>query len=190
MKKKVTSCVSKLPQQLEKSLDKKGVFLLAGKNGKVIHVYPHRLAYIDGRLNLIAEVCSLRGLNSFNVSEIAQFKKTRRKYEPNFTKKAVDHFMAQIRAVNGNEVRLVLKVVSGSNISLLPQYHYFRRPYVAANSQGDLIWGGWVEISPELFKWLYEIRSKINILDPESVRKAFQRYCQRLQAQDNLKKAG
>ncbi|MEI8345857.1 MAG: WYL domain-containing protein [Pseudomonadota bacterium] len=184
----------KLLTYIEKSLDGKEIFALKLENRRPLIVYPHRLAYIDGKLTLIAEDCTNRTLNYYNASEITYWKKkANSRYSPNFNTKAVDHFMAQIRAVNGNEVRLVLKVMAGTQQDLNNGHHYFRRPYVASNPQGDLIWGAWVEISPEFFDWLYKIRTKINILDPLSLRKAFERYCQRrskeVMPQNPLKKA-
>jgi hypothetical protein len=155
--------------------------------------FAHKAVFIEGELCLVGEDCNDRCLVYFNILELNDLKvDIDTKYMPNYSSIEVNDFIAAIRAVSGQEERLVLKIVSSDNVDLRPTYQFLGNPYVTTNMNGDLIWAASVEKSDELFEWLLSINDHIEILDPSALKQEFLDYCQQKleNLEDDYKKAG
>jgi hypothetical protein len=155
-------------------------------------IWPHKVVFIDGKLTLIAEDIMDRCLVSFNIVELDSCLLLEKKnYHPNFALSETDDFVSAIRAVSGNEMRLILKVNSPEKVNLTPPYHFLANPYVTVNSEGEFIWAASVEVSDELYLWLTEMKDQIEILDPPEIRQKFQEFVHQLEKSNEwpLKKA-
>jgi len=161
------------------------------KDQRSIDVYCHRLVYLDGGLSLVGEESNDRCLIYFNVDEISSAKiSLENGYQHNFSAMEINDFIVAIRAVTGQEERLVLKIRSQEDLDLKPEYHFLGNPYVTSNMRGDLIWAASVEVSEELFEWLLSIKAHVEILDPTSFKEEFLSYCeQKLADEYEYKKA-
>jgi len=151
---------------------------LKGRNKSFLRVYPYRVAYLGGKLSLIYEDVSGHNLNAQTLSEIKSWKRERRfKFSPHYGRQAVNHFINQIRAIDGREVRLAIKVVGDFDLKSLAGHHVLRKAVSIPTKHGDTIFGAYVEISPSLFTWLYRLRDRIDILDPAAMQAAFKKFC-------------
>ena len=157
-----------------------GFFL---KNTSTVDVYPHRIVFLEERLSVIGEELEGKNLISFSIDEIEDIRLLDLKnYVPNFSQIEVDDFIGALRAVSGNEKRLILKILNSENINLAPNYHYFSSPYLTINSDGHLIWAASVEISDDLFEWLYKMKDHIQIIDNSEIQSEFEEYKKRREA--------
>jgi hypothetical protein len=150
---------------------------------------PHRLVFIDGKLNLVAEDIYERSILHYPLSEVMSIQELLEEEYPGFsTVNQIDEFLIAIRGMNGDEVRLVLKLSPQREMDLLPDYHFFHKPYVTNNDRGDLIWTAYAEKSQALYLWLFEYRKDIEILSPENVRQEFLNFCQTISEHQDLEK--
>lgn len=149
-------------------------------DGRKLDFSPHKAVFIEGDLCLVGEDCNDRCLVYFNILEINNLKVDLDiKYQPNFSSLEINDFIGAIRAVSGEEERLVLKIISQESVDLRPAYQFLGNPYVTTNMNGDLIWAASVETSDELFEWLLSIKDHIEILDPSSIKEKFVEFCQK-----------
>jgi len=163
---------------LNTALCGKYLVLLELQESKLIEIFPQRLVYIDGMLSIIAEMTESKCLNTINVNDIKSLKLIKQHdYHGNFSTRAIDDFIYAIRAVNGNEVRLILKIFNENIVDINPPFHFQGNTYITTNASGDTIWASSVEISDQLFEWLLEIRDGAEILDPDGLKKNFLKYC-------------
>ena len=154
-----------------------GVFL---KNTSALDIYPHRIVFLEERLSLIGEELEGKNLISFAIDEIEDIRlRDLKQYIPNFSQIEVDDFISALRAVSGNEKRLILKILNSENVNLSPNYHYFGSPYLTTNSEGDLIWAASVEISDDLFEWLYAMKDYVEIIENGDIQNEFEEYKER-----------
>ncbi len=158
---------------------------------RTIDVYCHRLVYLDGGLSLVGEDSNDRCLVYFNIAEVTKANiSIENGYTHNFSTMEINDFIVAIRAVTGQEERLVLKIRSQEDLDLKPEYHFLGSPYVTSNMRGDLIWAASVEVSNELFEWLLSIEAHVEILDPTSFKEEFLAYCEnKLEQEYEYKKA-
>lgn len=150
-------------------------------HAETVEIFPHRMVHLDGGLSLIGEEVVDRSLIYLPLSKIEKVCLVKEVYEePAFSKIDIDDFIESIRVINGNEIRLVLKIVNPENVQELnPLYHYLRKPYVISNPKGDLIWAASVEECSNLYEWLSNLTTKVEILDPVSFKKNFLDYCEK-----------
>jgi hypothetical protein len=164
---------------IEESLKNQNLLQVKLEDGKAFDLFTHKLVYLDGALSLVGEDCNDRCLVYFNIHEIQSLKPSgKAEYRANFSPVEVNDFIFAIRAVSGNEERLVLKIVNQAGINLNPPYHFLGNPYITSNMNGDMIWAASVEVSDGLFEWLYQIKDHIEILDPAEVKSQFYQYLQ------------
>jgi hypothetical protein len=148
---------------------------------------PHRLVFIDGKLNLVAEDIYERSLLHYPLAEVLSIQEILEEEYPGFsTINQIDEFLIAIRGMNGDEVRLVLKLSPQREMDLLPEYHFFHKPYVTNNDRGELIWTAYAEKSQALYLWLFEYRKDIEVLSPENVRQEFSDFCQTISEHQDL----
>ncbi len=160
-------------------------------DNNLIHIFSHRLLYLEGYLSLVGENCSDRCLIYLALNEIKDIKiNATSKYLPNYSTIEVNDFLSAIRAVGGHEERLVLKIYANEEVDINPEYHFFGKPYATSNSSGDSIWGASIEVSDYIYEWLLSLKGKVEILDPESVKRGLLSYCERkLKRDEEFKKA-
>ncbi|WP_164848225.1 WYL domain-containing protein [Halobacteriovorax sp. HLS] len=180
-------------QKTDEAIKRGFVMSIELHDGRKFDYFAHKAVFIEGELCLVGEDCNDRCLVYFNILEIEELKVDLDiQYIPNYSSIEVNDFIAAIRAVSGQEERLVLKIVSSSNVDLRPSYQFLGNPYVTTNMNGDLIWAASVERSDELYEWLLSINDHIEILDPSSLKKEYLEYCQaKLETiEEEYKKAG
>ncbi len=151
---------------LQEAIQARTPLAVAAQGTPKLTVFPHRLVFVDGELELIAEDCEGRFLRQFLVSEIGEARWLPRPYRPQYYSRDIERFLSAGREVVGNEIRLVLKAIGDAPVDLTPPFHYFASPYTAMNGDGQMIWAASVELSEPLFEWLAQIREDIQILDP------------------------
>ncbi len=167
---------------LEESILEKEVISIKLHKGHK-QVFPRKIVYFDGELNLIAEDLGDSSLININLSAMEDVFKEELSYKETYTRFEIDDFVSSIREMGETFIRLVLKIYSKDNFSLKFDHMYFEKPCFFSNPDGDFIWAATVEPSEELFEWLNELGPSVEILDPSSVKIEFLNYCE-----DKLKK--
>jgi predicted DNA-binding transcriptional regulator YafY len=158
-------------QELESALKKKAKLEIE-LEGKSWKVYPHRLVFMDGHLSLISEDCIDRCLSFFKFDQIKVLKTiSNHQYKVNFTSFEVNDFIFAMRAVAGSEERLVLKILDKNVSELNPPYQMLGNPYITTNAYGQQIWAASIEKSELLIDWLISLEDKVEILDPQTIKK-------------------
>ena len=168
---------SEFVEEIEKAFHAKLLLELKMNNGNYVELYPHRMVYFEGQLNLIGEETGDRCLIFFPIKEVEKIEsKINSDYAPNFSRLEIHDFISAIRTVSGNEERLVLKISDPDDLNLEKAHHFITNPYVTSNSQGEIIWAANVESCENLFEWLYEIENFIEILDPSGLKEDFEEF--------------
>ncbi len=168
-----------LVRKIEESFAKGQFVVLNFFDRRKIHFYIHQLLFLEGELCLIGEDATSRHLIHYPISEIQDVKiELEEVYTPHYGDIEVSDFLKAIRAVNENEVRLVLKF-SNDTEEINPRYHYLGNPYVTSNWNGEKIWAATVEESDYLYQWLLDVNENVEIMDPESVKRGLLNYCKR-----------
>lgn len=159
-----------LVKKIEESLHRGLVLDLIYHKNRTCSIYPHKLVYLEGELNLIGEDVVDRCLVALPVVDVhnVRFDVTKN-YRVNFSSLEVDDFILAMRVVSGNEDRLVLKLKANSDVDLNPPYHFLGNPYITTNSQGDVIWAASVEVCDDFYAWLHGLGDRVEILDPPHV---------------------
>jgi hypothetical protein len=158
-------------------------------NGKMNSLYPHRLVFLDGILCVVGESLKDKTLVYFGVEDIATIGDLKVEHEPNLSQIEINDFINHLRIINGKEERLILKIYSQYDTDLLPSHHFLENPFVTSNAEGDMIWAATIEMCDDVFQWLYNMRDRVEILDPGHIRKEFSLYCELKKQSSGLKKA-
>lgn len=145
---------------------------------KQITIYPRKIVYLDGELNLVAEGVNDKCLVNMNIDHITQAFEEDMTWTPLFSKMEIEDFVSSIRAISENEVRLVLKVYNRENFDNGLDHHHFGKPCMFTNPEGDFIWAASIEPNEEIYNWLSELGTDIEILDPIDFKKEFLKYCE------------
>jgi hypothetical protein len=166
---------------LEKVIEsKQHIQIRLSSHEELINVFPHRLVHLEGALSLVAEETMEKTLMYLPINKIDCVKELEQKYTALHSQMEIDDFISGLRAINGNEVRLVLKILNPENAQeLAPLYHFLRKPYVISNPKGDLIWAASVEENEDLYEWLANLQNKVEILDPMSFKINYLAFCER-----------
>jgi hypothetical protein len=164
---------------LETEINEKNCISLSFGDNVNYEAYPHRLVYISGELNLIVEKLSDRGLHHFPVGivESSHRIETPDEFQLNFSSCEIDDFLHEIQSLDDLQTRIILKVSSLALIDLTPKYQFLDNPYLTTNSNGEMIWAATVELTEDVYKWLYCNKDYIEIIDPKSVKAQFEHYC-------------
>ena len=110
-------------------------------------------------------------------------------YTPNLSQIEVNEFICNLRVISGKEERLILKVYSQYEADLMPGHHFLGNPFVTTNGEGDMIWAATIEMCDDVFKWLYSMKDRAEVLDPGHVRLEFSQYCDLKKEAMGVKKA-
>lgn len=193
LKSATSSCPNeqgKIVEEIEKAFHAKLLLEFKLSSGNYVELYPHRMVYFEGQLNLIGEETGDRCLVYFPIKDIETLEsKLNVDYIPNFSRLEIHDFISAIRTVSGNEERLVLKISDPDDLNLDRAHHFITNPYVTSNSQGEVIWAANVEACDNLFEWLYSIENFIEILDPSSLKQDFEEF-KAMKEVKKFKKAG
>ena len=154
---------------------------------KNISLYPHKLVHIDGSLNIVGEDTGDGCLIHIPVNSIdSVLEREKNEYSPKYSTYEINDFVQAIRSVSGSEERLVLKVKDQNENEFETGYHFMADPFITTNMDGEVIWAASVEVSDELFEWLFQLGENIEILDPSSIIDSFEEFKAQRQ---NIKKA-
>lgn len=166
----------------ESILDKKLIQLqTSGSAG--IDIFPRKIVFFDGQLNLIGEAVIDKCLLRVPLSKILAVIELDDEIKAEYSLIEVDDFVTSLRAMSDNQVRLVLKINSTERFNEHFNTIFLERPCLFTNPQGDYIWAATLEPSVEIFEWLCELGPNVEILDPNTFKLDFIKYCE-----DKLKK--
>tara|TARA_B100001971_G_scaffold215192_1_gene259900 strand:- start:153667 stop:154632 length:966 start_codon:yes stop_codon:yes gene_type:complete len=143
-----------------------------------IKLYPRKIVFLDGKLNIVAEGIEDKCLTNISIESIQSAHDAQVDWTPMFSALEIDDFIASIRAITENEVRIVLKVYSREKFNTDLKHHHFGNQCMFTNPEGDHIWAASIEPSDELYDWLSELGKDIEILDPISLKKDLLKYCE------------
>jgi len=163
---------------IEECLLDQSTLIIETPNKKIMSLIPCKIAFLEGELSLVAEETHDHGLLALPLVEIMNIKKSDKVKSARASSHEVAEFISALREMSENEVRLVLKIKDPQNYKIIPDYHFLGKPYLVTNPEGDLIWAAWVEPSDELFDWLFEMRHKVEILEPGDLLLDFAAYCE------------
>jgi hypothetical protein len=163
---------------IEECLLDQSTLLIETPTKKVMSIIPCKIAFLEGELSLVAEETHEHGLIALPLAEIINIKKSEKVKAARANSHEVAEFISALREMSDKETRLVLKIKDPQHNKLLPDYHFLGKPYLVTNPDGDLIWAAWVEPSNELFEWLFEMRHKIEILEPGELVLDFAAFCE------------
>jgi len=165
--------------KFESAIKNKNSIQIKIQKGEKILFYPHKIVYLDGVLSIVGESHKKKLLNYFGLQKIVDIEGISEPidYKPNYSQIEINEFVQHLRKMNGNEVRLVLKIYGKDRVELSPPFHHLGNPFVTLNPEGDMIWAATVEPCDDLFIWLSTLGGNVEILDPESFKKDFLQFC-------------
>ncbi len=167
-----------LKKKINREIVNRNVIKVHFLNSKICDFFPHRLVFLDGVLCIVGENIKDKTLLFFSLDDISDVTILSTDYEPNLSQIEVSEFIGHIRIINGKEERLVLKIYSQDEADLLPEHHFLGNPFVTSSTEGDMIWAATLEVCDDLFLWLYNMRDKVEILDPGHLRRDFAQFCE------------
>lgn len=141
-------------------------------------LYPRKIVFIDGALSLVAEGFQDNCLVNVPIDQIEQCFEEEEQWNIHYGVIEIEDFISSLRAITESEVRLVLKVTSMENFDMSIKHHFLGNPCLVTNPHGEFIWAATIEPCDELHKWLSELGSNIEILDPISFKKDHLKYCE------------
>src|SRR5690606_40880888 len=97
---------------------------------------------------------------------------------PKFSKFEIDEFVLGLRAIDENEIRLILKIYSIENFHLELKNQLISNPCMVTNPHGELIWAASVEPSEVIFEWILSLGESVEIIDPMSFKQSYLMYCE------------
>lgn len=164
---------------LEEIIQSKKVAELTLEGGKTVDVYPHKLVHLDGTLNVVGEDVGDGCLLHLTLDSVQSvYERELEDYSLKYSLIEINDFIQAMRTVSGSEERLVLKIQDREDCQFETGYHFMADPYITSNMDGELIWAASVEVSDELYEWLYQLGEKIEILDPSSIKDGYEEFCQ------------
>jgi len=145
---------------------------------KSLQMFPHKLVFFDGGLNLVGEEISDKCLMNLDINQIHSANENEEGYKPQYTKIEIDGFIESLQNMSEDRIRLVLKISAQDNFSLNFNNIYIDNPCLFTNPTGDFIWAGTLEPSEAVFEWLCELGPAVEILDPSNFKIQFIKYCE------------
>jgi hypothetical protein len=145
---------------------------------RTMTIYPRKIVFLDGELAIVAEGLHDKCLLNLAIKDIKTIHEDESEWKPIFSKLEVDDFIVGLRLISGSEVRLVLKVFSYEKFDSAIKHQFLGNPCMITNPQGEIIWAASIEPSNEIFEWLQELGTDVEIMDPMSFKKEFLKYCE------------
>ena len=167
---------------LKNAISNENLVSIVLNNNETLEFYPHKILFLEKKCSCIGEELPDKNLIAISIHEIEVIQTLESiSYTPNFSYPEIDDFINALRAVSGNEVRLILKIHNPDKVNISPDYHFFGSPYLATNPEGDLIWAASVEVSDDFFDWLYTIKDEVEIVENSKLQNEFNDYQKRRQ---------
>ncbi len=171
-----------LVTQIQESITAKHTLSIQ-HDGRELNILPWKVVYIDGELSLICEKTSDKCLLNIPIQSISHYTEGNKSYESIYSLLELEEFISSLREMSDYTIRLVLKIYARDEFSVSLNEAFFNNSCLVTNSCGDLIWAATLEPCDRVFKWLYELEHKVEILEPYSFKRDFLDYCE-----DRLKK--
>jgi predicted DNA-binding transcriptional regulator YafY len=168
---------------IEEAIIDKELININLKNKKVMKLFPRKVVFLDNELTLVAEGVDDKCLFNISLNEIHSIYEDDQDWKPLFSAIEIDDFIASIRAITENEIRLVLKVYEREKFNTDLKHHHFGNQCMFTNPEGDYIWAATIEPNDEILNWLSELGQDVEVLDPISIKRDLLKYCE-----DKLKK--
>lgn len=162
----------------EAVIEKEVVNIKLKDNNHSQKIYPRKIVFLDGKLNVVSEGIDDKCLLNISIDSITSAYDAELQWKPQFSSIEIDDFIASIRSITENEVRIVLKVYSREKFNTNLKHHHFGNQCMFTNPEGDHIWAASIEPNEELYAWLSDLGSDIEILDPISLKKDLLKYCE------------
>lgn len=141
-------------------------------------VYPRKILFLDGILTLVAEGVQDKCLLNIPLKEIYNIFEEDKEWKPIYSKIEVEDFICGLRLIAGNEVRLVLKIHSYEKFDPRMKHQFLGSPCMITNPEGEVFWAATIEPSTEIYEWLENLGTDVEILDPVSFKKEYLKYCE------------
>lgn len=168
---------------IEEAIIDKEMININLKTNKTIKVYPRKVVFLDNELTLVAEGVEDKCLLNISLNEVHSIYEEEQDWHPLFSAIEIDDFIASIRAITENEIRLVLKIYEREKFNTDLKHHHFGNQCMFTNPEGDYIWAATIEPNEEILSWLSELGKDVEVLDPIRVKRDLLKYCE-----DKLKK--
>ena len=152
--------------------------IMIATNEKKYALYPRSVVFLDGHLSLIAEAVGDHCLVKVDIRDITKAQECDHEWKPGFSMFEIDEFVLGLRAISENEVRLILKIYSQERFHLQLKHQIFGAPCMVTNPSGELIWAASVEPSNTIYEWIFQLGNSVEILDPNSFKKQYLKYCE------------
>lgn len=163
---------------LEENIVHENIILLE-MNGIKHEVFPHRVISIGGSLELIYENIQNHTLDMVNCNLIQSFEISMSKSTSVFKKQELDNFIKNVRMLESNEERIILKVIDDSYFNTSISHEYFRNEVIVKNHLDQNIWSASIEVNDNICDWLFNLGESIEILGADNIKKAYLKFCQR-----------
>lgn len=164
--------------QLDEIINEQRMIQLSTLENKSYSLFPFKVLHLEGTLSLIAEDSVDHCLFVLPLSEISTISPLDGLSKPRVTAFEIEEFITAIRAMNEKETRLILKIHEPHSTNLFPDHHFLGKPCMITNPAGDLIWAAYVEPCEALYDWLYNLGSRVEILDPVNFKEDYLIYCE------------
>ena len=142
-------------------------------------VLPLRLVTIQDQLHLVFESIELRTFDIVDVNEITGFQASTRVCKSIYTPKEVDGFIKNIRMLDSQEERLVIKVKEFQYFHKNAKNEFFRNEVMVQNYRGERIWAASIEPNDNIFEWIFSLGKSIEIISSDLIKKEYLKFCQR-----------
>ena len=127
----------------------------------------------------LGDKCLLR----IPLAEILSVAEVGEEFQGQYSSIEIDDFVSSLRAMSENQIRLILKINSAQQFNLHFNKMFMEKPCLFTNPQGDFIWAASLEPTNDIYEWLCELGTHVEILDPNHFKLDFLKYCE-----DKLKK--
>ncbi len=170
---------------VEDAIENAHCLILKTRDKESFEFFPHRMVVQNDEMTLVGEDRVDHCLGFLNLENVERVELGSMEFKPRFSLVEVNSFIAGLREINDNKLRLVLKVLD-SDLDVNPPLQFIERPYVAINWEGHRIWGATLETNDELFFWLENLGSRVEILDPSSFKNEYMEFCKRRLSEETL----
>lgn len=167
-----------LVRTLDAAVEKKSLITITTVQKKTYQLFPCQIIHLEGKLSVIAEDALDHCLVVMSVSELSEVKILESTSLPKVSAFEIEEFIIAIRSMSEKETRLILKIHDPQSVNLFPEHHFLGKPCMITNSNGDLIWAAHVEPCDDLFDWLLELGTNVEVLDPSRFKDEFLAYCE------------
>lgn len=164
--------------KLERAIVHRNPIRVLCKDQREIRVLPFKLMKLDGDMTLVGENIILGESMHLALNQITHVEEKTHTYKPLLTKLELEDYIHSLRAIKETEIRLILKVDSSINFDECLPYQHFGNPCMIKKGKEHMIWAASVEPTEEIFEWISEMGSGVEIIDPSAFKRIYLRYCE------------